>query len=427
MTNILVYWYIFSTSMEKKLRDITEVKIGFKIKSLKDSKRLSQIIAKENDIAISYNTIRRFFGVVKNVQASNFTLDTLSRFNSFESYSDFLINYKLRNKWRQEFEISKIIHNGEEDRLLKYVESSLSQRKSFNLKLIQIIRELLLIGNFDLIRKIFELKKMNAQNFNYDGQVLIGMSIGYLIRVVNIKNKAFNQLLLNENFQDLVITIFVDYASLKTYYSKIIKTIYKNSSRKNVRVFCEGILNLNLFFNKKNKHFYYTLKDEDEFHPILKSRIFAQYLLIEDSNVIFKLNNYYQKYLVDGFIPIEYLFEINFTSILTRNFQVMKWIIEKIKPETDYTFFYKYEHYNNFLFMKLIYYTKMNDHKNIASIDKNLTIERFKSYEDMALLYHNICKYRWTNDDKFFAAYTKIAKRVNPIFFTKKYFFEYFN
>ena len=413
--------------MEKKLRDITEVKIGFKIKSLKDSKRLSQIIAKENDIAISYNTIRRFFGVVKNVQASNFTLDTLSRFNSFESYSDFLINYKLRNKWRQEFEISKIIHNGEEDRLLKYIESNLSLTKSFNLKLIQIIRELLLIGNFDLIRKIFELKKMNAQNFNYDGQVLIGMSIGYLIRVVNIKNKEFNQLLLNENFQDLVITIFVDYASLKTYYSKIIKTIYKSSSRKNVRVFCEGILNLNLFFNKKNKHSYYTLKDEDEFHPILKSRIFAQNLLIEDSNVIFKLNNYYQKYLVDGFIAIEYLFEINFTSIITRNFEVMKWIIEKIKPETDYTFFYKYEHYNNFLFMKLIYYTKINDHKKIASIDKNLTIERFKSYEDMALLYHNICKYRWTNDDKFFAVYMKIAKRVNPIFFTKKYFFEYFN
>ena len=413
--------------MEKKLRDITEEKIGFKIKGLKDSKRLSQIIAKENDIAISYNTIRRFFGVVKNVQASNFTLDTLSKFNNYENYSDFLINFKLRNKWKQEFEVTKIIHKDEDDILLKYINKNLNQTESFNLKLIQIIRELFLVENFNLIRDIFELKKMNANNFNYDEKVVIGMSIGQIMNTTDIKNEAFNQLLLNENFQDLVITIFVDYASLKTYYSKIIKTIYKNSSRKNVRVFCEGILNLNLFFNKKNKHFYYTLKDEDEFHPILKSRIFAQYLLIEDSNVIFKLNNYYQKYLVDGFIPIEYLFEINFTSILTRNFEVMKWIIEKIKPETDYTFFYKYEHYNNFLFMKLIYYTKMNDHKNIASIDKNLTIERFKSYEDMALLYHNICKYRWTNDDKFFAAYTKIAKRVNPIFFTKKYFFEYFN
>ena len=238
--------------MENKLREITESKIGFKIKSLKESKRLSEIIAKENDIDISYNTIRRFFGVVKNVQASNFTLNTISKFNGFDNYSDFIINFKLRNKWSQEFEISKIIHNDEGDKLLAYVDNNISQTKSFNLKFIQIIRELILIKNFNLVRRIFELKKMNANNFIYDDKVLIGMSIGYLIRVVNIKNKAFNQLILNENFQDLVITIFVDYGKLNTYYCAIIQTIYNHSSRKNILVFCEGILNLSLFLNKKN-------------------------------------------------------------------------------------------------------------------------------------------------------------------------------
>jgi len=224
--------------MEEKLKNITEEKIGFRIKTLKDSKRLSQIIAKENDVDISYNTIRRFFGVVKNVQASNFTLDTLSRFNSFENYSDFIVNHKLMYRWRQEFEISKIIHRGEDDKLLEYIDRSISQTKSFNLKLIQIIRELLLIGNFNLIRRVFELKKMNADNFNYDSKVLIGMSIGYLISVVNKKNKAFNELVLNENFQDLVITIFVDYGNLRSYYSEIIKKIHTKSSRKDVQVFC---------------------------------------------------------------------------------------------------------------------------------------------------------------------------------------------
>ena len=413
--------------MEEKLKEITEEKIGFRIKTLKDSKRLSQIIAKENDVDISYNTIRRFFGVVKNVQASNFTLDTLSRFNSFENYSDFIVNHKLMYRWRQEFEISKIIHRGEDDKLLEYIDRSISQTKSFNLKLIQIIRELLLIGNFNLIRRVFELKKMNADNFNYDSKVLIGMSIGYLISVVNKKNKAFNELVLNENFQDLVITIFVDYGNLRSYYSEIIKIIHTKSSRKDVQVFCEGILNLNLFLNKKNSQSFYILKEENDFHPILKSRIFAQYLLMEDSEIIIKLKNYYQKHLENGFIPIEYLFEINFTSILTRNFEVMKWIIEKIKPETDYTFFYKYEHYNNFIFMKLIYYTKMNEYEKIAAIDKNLIIQRFKSYEEMALLYHNICKFKWDNDKKYFESYMKIAKKINPGFFTKKYFFDYFN
>jgi hypothetical protein len=413
--------------MENKLKEITETKIGFKIKSLKDSKRLSQIIAKENDISISYNTIRRFFGVVKNVQASNFTLDTLSKFNSFENYSDFLINFKLRNKWRQEFEISKIIHNDEDNKLLEYIDSSLGQKTSFNLKLIQIIRELLLIGNFNLIRRIFELKKMNANNFNYDGKVLIGMSTGYLIRVVNTKDKAFKQLILNENFLDLVITIFVDYENLGTFYAEIIKTIRNNTSRKDIRIFCEGILNLNLFLSKKNNKSFYSLKEENDFHPILKSRIFSQNMLRDDDDIISKLNNYYQKNQVNGLLPIEYLFEINFTSILTRNFEVMKWVIEKINPESEFTFFYKYEHYNNFLFMKLIYYTKMNDHEKIAIIDKNLTIQRFKSYEGVALLYHNIYKFKWTNDDKYFAKYMKLAKKVNPEFFTKKYFFDYFN
>jgi len=413
--------------MEKKLRDITQEKIGFSITSLKDSKRLSEIIAKENDIDISYNTIRRFFGVVKNVQASNFTLDTLSKFNGFDSYSDFMLNFKLRNKWREEFDISKIIHRGKDEKLLKYIEGNLNQSRGFSLKLIQIIRELLLIRNFNLIRRIFDLKKMNAANFNYDDTVLIGMSIGYLISVVNIKNKMFNKLILNENFQDLVITIFVDYGSLRTYYSEIIKIIHSKTSRKNIQVFCEGILNLNLYLNKKNNESFYILEEENDFHPILKSRIFAQYLLMEDSEIISKLDKYYKKHLKDGFIPIEYLFEINFTSILTRNFEVMEWIIEKIKPETDYTFFYKYEHYNNFVFMKLIYFTKMNDHKKVAAIDKNLAIQRFKSYEGMALLYHNICKYKWDNDKKYLDEYLEIAKEINPTFFTKKYFFNYFN
>ena len=413
--------------MEKKLRDITQEKIGFSITSLKDSKRLSEIIAKENDIDISYNTIRRFFGVVKNVQASNFTLDTLSKFNGFDNYADFLINYKLRNKWTQEFEISKIIHNSENELLLEYIENNLSKTKSFNLKLIQIIRELLLIGNFKLVCSIFELKKMNANNFNYDDAVLIGMSIGYVINQIDIENKEFNKVILNENFQDLVITIYVDYSSLRVYYAKIIEKIYKNSSRKNILVFCEGILNLNLFLNKKSKNLYYTLKDDEDFHPILKSRIFAQYLLKDDSEILTKLKNYYQKNLVNGFIPIEFLFEINFTCILTRNFKVMKWIIEKINPNSDYTFFYKYEHYNNFLFMKLIYYTKIKDYEKIDTIDKNLIIERFKSYEKVALLYHNIYKFNRSNDIEYLTAYMKLAKKINSAFFTKKYFFEYFN
>lgn len=414
--------------MDVKLKEITEKKIGFKIKSLNDSKRLSEIIANEIDLEISYNTIRRFFGVVKNVKASNYTLDIVSKFNGFDNYTDFIVNYRLSNKWKQEFEITKIIHKNEDDKLLEYIENKLNQTRSFNLKLIQIIRELLLVGNFNLVRAIFEIDKMNAKNFNYDDTVLIGMSIGHVIHLIDIKNKEFNELILNENFQDLVITIFVDYGNLKTYYSKIIEIIHANSSRKNILEFSKGILNLNIYFNKKLNNSFYSLKIEEDFHPILKSRIFAQYLLTDDNDIIHKLANYHKTYQMKGYLEIEYLFEIIFTSIITRKFEVMKWIIEKVKEEEDYKFFYKYEHYNNYLFMKLIYYTKTNNLTKAVSFEQNFTLQVFsKSYEKMALLYYYVYKFHTDNNLENLNAYTKLAKKVNSSFFTKRYLLEYFN
>jgi hypothetical protein len=413
--------------MEIKLKEITEKKIGFKIKSLNDSKRLSEIIANEIDLEISYNTIRRFFGVVKNVKASNYTLDIVSKFNGFDNYTDFIVNYRLSNKWKQEFEITKIIHKNEDDKLLEYIENNLNQTRSFNLKIIQIVRELLLVGNFILISKIFELEKMHANNFNYDDKVLIGMSIGHLLHLIDIKNEKFKELILNENFQDLVITIFVDYGNLKTYYSKIIEIIHANSSRKNILEFSKGILNLNIYFNKKLNNSFYSLKIEEDFHPILKSRIFAQNLLLNDKNIMYKLTNYHQKYQQKNYLEIEYLFEIIFTSILTRKFEVMKWIIEKVKQQEDYKFFYKYEHYNNYLFMQLIYYTKTKDREKTVLIRKSFTLQGFsKSYEKVALLYYYIYEFHSNNEIEYLQSYMKLAKKVNTSFFTKRYFLEYF-
>ena len=95
--------------------------------------------------------------------------------------------------------------------------------------------------------------------------------------------------------------------------------------------------------------------------------------MTDDNDIIHKLTNYHQKYQSKDYLEIEYLFEIIFTSILTRKFEVMKWIIEKVKQEEDYKFFYKYEHYNNYLFMKLIYYTKTNDLKKLLHLIKVYT------------------------------------------------------
>ena len=68
------------------LKTITQKKLGLKIENYNSSKMLSEIIYIETGTEISYNTLRRFFGIVKPVKPSNYTLNALAVFNGFKSY-----------------------------------------------------------------------------------------------------------------------------------------------------------------------------------------------------------------------------------------------------------------------------------------------------------------------------------------------------
>ena len=63
-----------------KLKNNIELKCGFKIKSRGDCIVLESIILIETDMFISYNTLRRFFGVVRGTFPSKKTLNILSKY-----------------------------------------------------------------------------------------------------------------------------------------------------------------------------------------------------------------------------------------------------------------------------------------------------------------------------------------------------------
>ena len=95
------------------LKTITQKKLGLKIEDYNSAVRLSEIIYTETGIEISYNTLRRFFGVVKPVKPSNYTLDTLSVFNGFKSYNDYVMNFHLKNRWKEEFHVISLMERPE--------------------------------------------------------------------------------------------------------------------------------------------------------------------------------------------------------------------------------------------------------------------------------------------------------------------------
>ena len=110
--------------MIKTLKTSTQKKAGFKITNYNSSKRLSDIIYLETGTEISYNTLRRFFGVVKSVKPSNHTLNAMAVFNGFVDYNDFVLNHNLKNRWKQEFEIADL-YNQSNTLILDYINSNL--------------------------------------------------------------------------------------------------------------------------------------------------------------------------------------------------------------------------------------------------------------------------------------------------------------
>ena len=412
------------------LKTSTHKKAGFKIDYYNSSRRLSEIICIETGISLSYNTLRRFFGIVKSVKPSNHTLDTLALFNGFLNYTDFTRNFHLRNRWELEFKLAALMQDSEKE-LLLFVEENLHSNRDFTLKLTQIVRELMLVKNYDLLVQLFSLKKMTFDHFNFDDIAYFGNCTGNLLKTFDSESKELQKLLLNDNFLDLILTIYVDYKHLNSYYGNWLKIIEKHTKRKDIKQFCRGVLNLKMYLNKESPNHFFKLVPNASFHPILKGRIISQELFYESKDLSKIMNNYQHQIPSnsDSETDIDYYFELITTAIITRNFEVMTWISEKFKIKTNYSNYYKFEHYEQYGLMVMLLFMFRQDFESLQLWQKSVSFDNFpRNYETLMLQYVYILKYHTskTNKISYKNQYLEGAKNFYPSFFNEAYLNNYF-
>ena len=412
--------------MIKDLKTSTQKKAGFKIDNYNTSRRLSDIISIETGITLSYNTLRRFFGVVKSVKPSNHTLDTLAMFIGYSNYTDFTRNFHLKNRWEEEFKLASLMQDSEKE-LLLYVEENLHKNRNFVLKLAQIVRELMLVKNYTLLLQLFSLEKMTFDHFNFDDVAYFGNCTGTLLKTLDSESQDLQKLLLNDNFLNLIITIYVDYSHLDSYYGKWLNSIEKNTQRKDLKQFCRGVLNLKMYLNNQSQNHFFKLTPDSSFHPILKGRIISQELFYKSKNVSKILKNYHQQ--IQGNREIDYYFELITTAIITRNFEVMTWITEKLEVKTNYNNYYKFEHYEQYGLMIMLLFVYRKDFKSLQLWQTTITFDNFpRNYQILMHQYVNILKYHTSKSNKsyFRNKYNEVAKKFYPSFFNEAYLNNYF-
>ena len=146
-----------------------------KIKNRGDCVRLSQMISIELGVDLSYNTLRRLYGIVQGTSPSNTTLN-ISKYVGYNSYVDFCAAYSKEN-----WDIHQKIYNHivvEPKSALNLMENEFSSPEDYLELLITLIGGLSVTKNIEVLKLVFNSPLLDPKRYNYSEILYLGNCIG---------------------------------------------------------------------------------------------------------------------------------------------------------------------------------------------------------------------------------------------------------
>ena len=424
--------------MIKGIQSKIERKISRKIKTRGDCQYLSDRIHIELNKNLSYNTIRRVFGIQLdcNTKSSIKTLNILSQFIGFDSFE----LYKRERNWNKggeiQLQICGWINRMDDDQLVCKLNSSWVKDEKFSVTFVFILRELFLLKKFDLIDNLIRNTNTNFEGFSYSELLYIGNGIGSIFPKIKLENEELVRLLKNDFFIDYVFLIFVDYSSFQGYYGQLYSLIkkYKIKLRNDQKLFFQAIDKFKGLLNKQKIEFSnYQSTTKKSLHPILIGRLASIEIAACKQKGIS-----YEYVLQDLTITIEasnkpisdYLYEIKSIALLLSDFLLMEWICSKEIHIIEEQYQISQEQFS-FVMQLLLAIHNKNDKQYLEilkRIDNNKWILSYYSYIN---IFHSIGNYHFTKDKqekkKILQQYNTFSATLNYPIFNEKYLNNYFN
>ncbi|PHX61991.1 MAG: hypothetical protein CK517_02645 [Flavobacteriales bacterium] len=411
------------------LKKLTIKNAGFDIIDRGDCQLLSELIIEKTDETVSYNTLRRMFGLASYVKPSKSTLDTLARFNGYKNYIHYLKINPFEAYWSDKEQLYSLI-NDESEEIIKFVNTAGFKNEHALDFMISLCRELIYLNKIEELEHVFQSNFFNNRDFSYSEIIHFGNSVGILFKT---KQVFENKLLSNANFLKFVYTIHVDYSGLNGYYGTWCKYVSENTTDIQVKYFSQAILQLINYLNGKSVSYTdFDSVDTAAFHPILKGRLFSVKILSGDYNS-YDVNKFFNSIKIsnDSNNLLDYFYEPMITAIISRNFLLMG-LIKKFLSNQKFNIKYYYqEHHRELYELMCLFHSYYLDKEfiNKDEIENNILKSEFKySYKEIIQLF--IAVYNYHNDkndsNTHFKKFEAISKKLNYPIFLKEYLINYF-
>ena len=252
-------------------------RFGKMIKNRRDCEELAEEIQVVTTQFLSYNTIRRYFGIDKGqYKTRRQTLDVLSQYCGFDSHADFKMNYSFENNWSIKnqfyFELTAL----KKETIINLLRQSWStSRELFCHQIIEVNRECLRKRDVYLFLTIIKELKFHLESLSYSDQLNVAQGTLIFLRNEDLTNIEYFTLANNLDFQSIIFSNFVDIYYLKQgYYAKLLLSmIHFGNNQMQQFYLCAKVLH-NLLNNIILQDPELPVLDDSQ-HPILKGRIIS--------------------------------------------------------------------------------------------------------------------------------------------------------
>lgn len=425
--------------MIDELKSEVEKTFSRKIVNRGDCEALAHDVYVKTGAVLSYNTLRRIYGLAENRNARESTLNQLAVYCGFHSYKDFCQRFSEVDIWPSWESLYVILSRNDTTSLLELLRFRRRRNEQFTLSFTIIVRELIYRKDLKALLAIFRDEEFNFNKLPYDEVAQIGVLIGMVFR--NFSDFELEKQLLREsNFRDIVFKIFVDYKSLNGKYGKWVHFLYKlEKIDKESRLFIHCIelwrrYLVNEPFNKDLKQKIPTLSTGQ--HPILFGRIFGL-------KVIFAENQKQKKVLLQKMqkrlnaqpqFANELLFEPSLQCLVTRDVVLMEFLMANQNIVNDIKYWYHISQvavHKVFQVSVAIHAKQYTKAKNILSqIPFHYIRHGYREFVELYSTFFNfhIAKqFNAKNQQELWAEHLKIRNSLNYAILNKAYFENYFS
>jgi hypothetical protein len=271
--------------MDKFLRKAIEVKFGKAIQFQKDILDLKDDVYYITSSSLGFNTLRRCFGFLPSVNTSRKSLNILSNYVGYKSYSHFL-NRDIENKlWDDWLVVNVWLSKKSLNQFDFEVLSSFRNREYYYLILSRIISHFFATNNMKLLVLLFKDQSLFINNHRTI-MARIATSLHYdIVHMSDQDLLNIKPLLELKSFRDHAIYGWVDYDHVHGYFGTLFDFSLEYIENSDEQLFSNLFGLLLDFLNQRPPHCSYeSLKLPEPCHQILLGRYLSIQLIYSPSN-----------------------------------------------------------------------------------------------------------------------------------------------